>query len=357
MSVPQAIFIDTSVFDEQCYNFQSAAMTAFLDATKTVPLILLLPDPTEREINRHIQEQVEAAAKVLSDAKRKAPILSKWTGWPAKFDARDIRWQLQSFAQGEWRAFLERFDVRRLGYEDVDLPRIMNWYEFKRAPFGLGKKEKEFPDAIAVDAIAFYAAKNQTEVAVVSKDPDFKSACAHYSTLLHFSSLPALTEAMLSADKRIASLKALLKTDVSPIAKGIEEAFAECAFYPEEDPQGDVEDVSVDEVDVLDLNVVSLGDGECKIAFEARVAYSASVTYDDPDSVVGDSEDGYFALRRRSGSVSDSTEMSGVAKLMLDAGGEKVCGVARLEFDDDDVCVTEIPPVEHDDDDWSEDDR
>jgi hypothetical protein len=50
MSVPRVIFIDTSIFDEQRYNFQSAAVTAFLDSIKAVSTTLLLPEPTEREI-------------------------------------------------------------------------------------------------------------------------------------------------------------------------------------------------------------------------------------------------------------------------------------------------------------------
>ena len=356
MSIPNVIFVDTSVFDEQRYNFQSAAMTAFLEATKTGSPTLLLPAPTEREITRHIQEQVDAASKVLSDAKRRAPILSKWTGWPASLDARDTKWQLHAFAQGEWKAFLERFDVKRLGYEDVNLSRIMNWYDFKRAPFGLGKKSKEFPDAIAVDAIAFYAASNDTEVAIISKDPDFKQACTHYSRLLHFSSLPALTEAILSVDTRVAALKALLNSNVGPIATGIGEAFTDSSFFPEDDPLGDVEDVAVDQVEVTGFNVIALGECECKIAFDARVSYSASVSFDDPDSLVGDSEDGYFALRRLSGTVSNSSEMSGVIKLKLDAPGENVLGVIRLEFDDNNVCVTGIPESGWSDD-WEDDDR
>jgi hypothetical protein len=356
MSVPRVIFVDTRVFDEQRYNFQSAAMMAFLEATKTAPPTLLLPAPTEQEITRHIQEQVDEASKVLSDAKRRAPILAKWTGWPANLDARDIKYQLHTFAQTEWKAFLGQFDVKRLGYEGVNLSRIMNWYEFKRAPFGVGKKSKEFPDAIAVDAIAFYAAGNDTEVAMISKDPDFKQACTHYSRLLYFSSLSALTEAILSVDTSVAALKALLNSDVAPIAKGIEEGFTDCSFYPEHDPMGDVEDVTVNEVEVTAFNVIALGECECKIAFEARVSYSASVSFDDPDSLVGDSEDGYFALRRLSGTVSDSSEMSGVSKLKLDAAGQNILGVIRLEFDDDNVCVAGIPENGWSDD-WADDDR
>ena len=80
-------------------------------------------------------------------------------------------------------------------------------------------------------------------------------------------------------------------------------------------------------------------EGECKIAFDARVSYSASVSFDDPDSL-----------------VSDSSEMSGVTKLKLDAAGENVLGVIRLEFDDDNVCVTGIPENGWSDD-WEDNDR
>ena len=343
MSVPGVIFVDTSIFDEQRYNFQSAAITAFLESLKPVSPTLLLPDPTEREITRHIDEQVGAAGKIVSDAKRRAPILSLWPGWPATFDGRDIKWQLRTFAREQWDAFLKHFKVQRLGYDDVSLSRIMNWYDFKRAPFGAGKKSKEFPDAIAVDAIASYAAKNDTAVCIVSKDQDFKNACAHYSRFMHFSSLPALTEAILSGDTRVAALRTLLGSNLDPIVKKIEEAFLDCSFYPEDDPMGDVEDVAVNDAAVVDFNVIAVGECECRIAFEVRISYSASVSLDDPDSLVGDSEDGYFALRRLSGTVSDSTELSGVAKLLLEAGDKSVVEVVRLEFDRHDVCVSGAP--------------
>jgi hypothetical protein len=171
---------------------------------------------------------------------------------------------------------------------------------------------------------------------------------------MHFSSLPALTEAILSGDSRVAVLRALLASNVDLILKKIEEVFVDCSFYPEDDPMGDVEDVTVDEATITDFNVIAVGECECRIAFDACIAYSASVSFDDPDSLVGDSEDGYFALRRLSGTVSDLTEMSGVAKLSLGTDDQDVRQVVRLEFDRDDVCVSGSP----DDgwrDDWSDD--
>jgi hypothetical protein len=245
---------------------------------------------------------------------------------------------------------LKKFNAQRLGYENVSLTRVMNWYEFKRAPFGTGKKRKEFPDAIAIDAIASYADKNKTPVCVVSKDPDFKNACAYYSGLMHFSSLAALTETILSADERVPALRALLGSNPPSLAKKISEAFPDCSFYPEDDPMGDVEDVTVGEVEVTDFNVIAFGETEYSVAFEARIPYSASVSFDDPDSLIGDSEDGYFAFRRLSGTVSDEAEMSGVAKLLLNSSDAGEVEVVRLEFDTYDVTVSGSP-----DEGWSDD--
>jgi hypothetical protein len=76
----------------------------------------------------------------------------------------------------EWRSFLKQFTVVELGYEGIRLETVMSWYENIRAPFGEGKKRKEFPDAFAIASLAEFAERTETYVAVVSEDNDFKSA-------------------------------------------------------------------------------------------------------------------------------------------------------------------------------------
>lgn len=63
MSVPTAVFLDTSVFDGQSYNFSSTAFSTFLPACRSRQLKLLLPDPTEREIKRHMAEKAQEAVQ------------------------------------------------------------------------------------------------------------------------------------------------------------------------------------------------------------------------------------------------------------------------------------------------------
>jgi hypothetical protein len=48
MSIPTAVFLDTSILDGQQYNFESTALSTFVPVCKDLGLTLLLPEPTEK---------------------------------------------------------------------------------------------------------------------------------------------------------------------------------------------------------------------------------------------------------------------------------------------------------------------
>lgn len=341
MSLPKAIFIDTSIFDEQCYNFSSSSMSAFLDAARKRKLLLLMPDPTEREIRRHIAERSDSALKALEDAKRRAPFLAKWKEWPVKKGDFYIKWELNKIAHSELKAFLDCFDVRKLDYQGINLKEIMNWYDQGRAPFGSGKKRKEFPDALALACILKFADSEHCQVAIVSKDVDHKNACTHYTQLLFFPSLAALTESLLSEETRLESLKALIKEKDDIIAEAIKDGFPELSFYPEEEPGGDVEDVTVDDVEFSELRIVAIGNHEVTIVFASCINYTAYVSYYYQ-------EHWELPKIKKKGTVYDWVEIGGTAKLRLDESWRDIVEISRLEFADDDVCVTQAPDVSED---------
>ncbi|MEO7890032.1 MAG: hypothetical protein ABIW19_08530 [Vicinamibacterales bacterium] len=82
MSVPTAVFPDTSVFDGQQYNFESTALSTFVPVCRERGLTLLLPEPIEKEIEQHIRERSSEALAALAEARRKAPFLMKRPGLP-----------------------------------------------------------------------------------------------------------------------------------------------------------------------------------------------------------------------------------------------------------------------------------
>ncbi len=344
MSVPTTIFIDTSILDGQNYNFSSGAISSFLSVSKNQNHILLLPDPTRREIERHIKNQSQKVIKVLKQAKREAPFLEKWKDWPIKSENINVAYELQKIANDEWNGFLGHFKVENLKYDGVALEEVMNWYDNQRAPFGIGKKRKEFPDAIALAMLLEYARKNGISVAVISKDNDFKQACELYSELLYFPSLPAFTEALLSADSRVAQIKDIIENDPILITENIKEDFLELGFYHEEDYDADIDDVDVEDVALENIKVVHIGANEVTIAFEAKIDYSAYVRMDDHSSAsIDSSEDWYMVWQEFRGYVQDQTKISGIAKCSVSSDWKSVNEILKFDLEENDVTVYEIP--------------
>jgi len=344
MSAPTHIFIDTGIFDEQNYNFNSSAFNAFLMAIKKQALTLVIPDPTAREIERHIEKRAEDVLKALEEAKRKAPFLSKWKKWPIKKNSFNLEWELKEIADNEWKTFLENFSVVEIGYDGVEIGSIMDWYDGKKPPFGEGKKSKEFPDAFAIASLFVYAKKQSVSIAVVSTDGDFRRACERYSELSYFPSLPAYAEALISSDKRVEQIRIAIEDDPSLIINEIKKRFEDLSFYHEESFDADISDIDVDNVELKDFKIVHIGDQDTVISFIFIVDYSAYVRIDDEDTAIVDSsEDLHMAIFEYRGTVSDSTKISAIAKCSVNKAWDKLEAIVSFDIDDDHVIVSQRP--------------
>ena len=340
MSVPNTVFIDTGIFDEQNYNFESASFVPFIAAVKDKKLEYILPIPTSLEINRHIAERADAVVKALEEAKRKAPFLAKLKEWPTPDFS--LSWEIHRVARNEWRQFLNNFRVLRLTFDDVDLMEVMDWYDKQQPPFSV-KKKKEFPDALALNTLLQYSRKEQVPIAVVAKDGDFKEACTRFSHLFYFPSLPAFTESLLLNDQRVDKIKSLIEADAGVIEREIKERFPSLHFYPSANPDGTVEAVQVHDVQTKELHIVGLGNSECTIAFEVNVEYSADVGYDDLESSAIESPDVFIPYYRYSGIVGTEARVAGVAKIELDSNWEVFGDVTSFRFQETEVEIYEVP--------------
>ena len=332
MSIPTAVFLDTSILDAQQYNFQSTALATFVPACVQRGVTLLLPEPTHREITRHIEEWSQQAAQALEDARRKAPMLAKWAGMPK--DARafqGVKSEVHLAAHKEWESFLKRFKVVRLGYESVDLKRVMEWYHRVEAPFQAGRKRKEFPDAFALAMLEAYASKERIHVAVVSSDGDFKLACERFERLLHFDSIPRLTEVLLSDDARLAALQAAVENGADAITEAVYEDLQHVRCY-HADNRFQVGDVDWEDMETLDPSVVAIGDRECTVAFYALLKVRAELRFMER------TPDGPMDFEQR---VRDRVELEGTAKLSFAADGK--VSVRTLSFEEYEVKLRETP--------------
>jgi len=115
MSIPTTIFIDTSVFDESAYNLYSTRFKAFISLGETLNLKLLIPDPTSREVKRHIRERSKAAVKSLENAVRHTPFLSQLSNWPLSgTNSETLANELESHIKTGLSDFYKNFEIHKL---------------------------------------------------------------------------------------------------------------------------------------------------------------------------------------------------------------------------------------------------
>lgn len=339
MSVPSTIFIDTSIFDEAAYNFEAASIEAFTQAIGEADFTLLMPDPTKREICRHIEDKAAAAVKSLEDAARRAPFIRKLANWPlADTNSVLLRNNIQQIAESDYRGFLARFNVIELGYTGVDLERIMNLYDWKLPPFS-DRKKAEFPDAIAVAAILHHQETHTDPIAIISKDGDFKAVCDQHPQLLYFPSLVAFAEALNREDERVEAIQGALANNDDDVREAINDAFKDSGFYIEADWDGEVSDPEIDDFLSVDYYVVALGDDTCSVAFDAEAIYRAHVSYDDYETAIYDGGEA-FPIHRIDGTAQDEATVSGVIKLKISSGGTVIDEVQGVKLDQKDFTIS-----------------
>jgi hypothetical protein len=335
MSLPKAAFLDTSIFAGQQYNYASAVLTSFVPVAVKANIKILLPDPTSREISRQIKERSADALKALDDARRKAPFLAKWKHFPSK-QSSGAQWEVRQVAQAEWAEFLKQFQVEKLDYDGVSIPRVMSWYDSVRAPFGEGKKRKEFPDAFAIEIVSLYAEKHEVCVAVVSEDQDLKKACEHYPSLLYFQSLAQLTELLLVGEAKLEELKEILSGSLEMLEEAVHEQVNGFSTYIYNEGYEE-EDSSIGIPQITDIRIVGLGNNECTVVFDAEFDSEHKIKWEE----VVDPSEGY--THSYSEWVSQSNCVGGTAKLVIDLKAGKVSSVSMVEVDGSEIEIRRMP--------------
>ncbi|AOG22031.1 PIN domain-containing protein [Acidovorax sp. RAC01] len=335
MSLPNAIFLDTSVLAGQQYNFGSAALTTFIPLAQRHAITFLLPAPTESEITRQIRDRSKEALKALEDARRRAPFLAKWKHFPPKQTHHITDWEVVQVAMDEWHEFLKNFSLVKLDYSGVNLKTVMQWYDHVTPPFRDGKKRKEFPDAFAIAIVDAYARSTGSSVAVVSEDSDMKLACDRFPSLLYFKSLPTLTELLLSDDAALEKLKNAVLDDIDALSQAAIEAATELEFY-HSDSDYSILDTNIHGVEIEDVSVVAIGDGECTLAFDCEVEAEHYLEWEEMDHY----HEEYSKERQW---VHERATLTGIAKVAVNTKTSTVSDVTFFKFEGSGVQVSENP--------------
>ncbi|MBN2513572.1 MAG: DUF4935 domain-containing protein [Sedimentisphaerales bacterium] len=338
---PDVVFVDTCIFEEYQYDFSNRIFSLLQDAIIKHKLTLILPKSIQDEFRRHIEQKSQEAASAIKAAQKKAPFVRAIKKWPLKnAKPESIKWELVSLYKKRLEKFLKDSKAQILGYENIDLDAVMSWYHQQIPPFGEGEKRKEFPDAFALASILLYAEKKDSLVAIVTQDKDWEKACSDKSSLVYNRSLSTFLESY-EKPTDAKKLHFMIKKQKKLIDKEIEEKFVNCLFCVEEDWEGDVYDIDVQEITYFELQITGIGDREFLAAFQADINFFAHVTCDDYSTAIWDSEDKVaFAINKIDTNVSSSETVSGIIKLGISEDHKSIEKILMLEFDQDTFSVS-----------------
>jgi hypothetical protein len=113
----------------------------------------------------------------------------------------------------------------------------------------------------------------------VSTDRDFKAACDHFTYLMYFPSLPALSELLLSDDKKIDELRSLVKAYEDELCDAVRDEVDGMPIYHSNPRYGDIDVVDIEGVSSSDIRIMGLGDLDCTVAFDAEVKYTVTLRW------------------------------------------------------------------------------
>lgn len=195
------IFIDTCIYQEGQFIASGKLKTLF-DAAKEGRICILLPEITEREVQAHIEEQMNAEHEKL---KRQAASMLKHLE-PLRKMLEEVVKLSATAATDMKELFLTQLKAAKVHriplQENIDLKAIVDAYFLKKPPFSQ-KKKSEFPDAIVLKSLETWCKENNEKCIVLSNDNDMQSYSSEY--LCHINTddyLKSLTKRIQQEEKR-----------------------------------------------------------------------------------------------------------------------------------------------------------
>lgn len=285
---PRNVFIDTSEFVRLSFAFNSGVLEIL---AKHPRIRLILSEVVVSEVRSHLDKAAAESVRLHKQFSDKARVLRNLGGQHfAHFFDRFVASDVAKSLIAAFENFLQSSDALILPIADTDLSEVFRRYCALEPPFEDGRKKSEFPDAIALDAAERWAKRNGAVLQVISKDQGMQAYCHESERLSYVASVEKFLDLAVRDDKEVAErTKAFLESQRDVYEEQIIQDFPLMGFYVE-GREGDVEDVTVTNVEFQDFLIVELQEGAVTIEVYVTVSFTAVVSYEDLEHGIYDSE-------------------------------------------------------------------
>ncbi|WYD79331.1 MAG: PIN domain-containing protein [Candidatus Electrothrix gigas] len=282
------VHIDSSIFIGKNFNFSGSDFKALVEWAKEDKIKIILTSITVEEVQSNISKAIDKSIQAIRKARKEARILKNL---PLSIFTELDYSELEKEILGQFQKFINDSKADVLSLSDVDADHVFRLYFEKKAPFGLGKKKFEFPDAFILAAISLESEQESSPVYVISADKDFAAATENFKGVICIDSLEKYLSLVASHYEELAPLVTkLMEENQKNIKDAIKDQFLELGFYLG-DQQGEVYDVKVNEIWGLEGYLISINNEIATFELTPTIEYTASISYDDLDTATYDSED------------------------------------------------------------------
>ena len=287
------VFLDTAVFIRANFDYKSARFKSLMTLASTGRIEVFLTELTLREIEANIRSRVDDA--VTSIRPERVLKNSEFPHVKALFDKLDAA-PIQQELVGQLRKYLKDAKVTILPVPPAVLPLVLDAYFEKQPPFGHGKNKAEFPDALVLETLREWCAKNESDMAVVSPDQGVKAACAEDDALHQFDNLAEYLDALFASDEEVRSsfVREMILAAHEPIFEMAKVTFPyHGAILADEDGEvGEIELIDVEFCEESeDVEIISLDPDKAEVELTVSMTFRAELSYKEPSTGAWDSED------------------------------------------------------------------
>lgn len=292
------VFIDTSAYESKNYQFTEHALGKLCDYLESKRIHLLITQITINEIKAHLFSKSEDSARAIKKVQKEAMFLRNTPDLPCHgiFDivkANDIyEVALQNFED-----FIDRSSAEIVDIASVDATVIFEKYFNSEAPFGVGSKKSEFPDAFVLEAISKVSKDRGHVLYVISDDNDMEKYADNLENLIHLKRVDEFLDLVVRKEKELEepvkfadSVFDQLEAEIIAFAKA---KINEGEFYSDEAISFDDEIYQVDikSVCITHKNIISVSVENVEYEIDFEVILQAHYSIMDYDLSPWDSED------------------------------------------------------------------
>ncbi len=330
------VFLDTECFVREKWRFDNVKLSTVSELACAGSLRVLTTSVTVREIQGGLADKTIEALRCLRNFRSlAAPFTQLEDNALAPFFERPDKEAVVDEARRIVVQYFENCSAHDVPIDTVSASEVCDRYFRQEAPFGPGKKSWEFRDAFALLALEKYASDKQFPIYVVSRDKDLRSYCEKSDRLFHLTGVDVLLD-LFHKDKVLTErLNSFIELHRNLLLEAIRNAFEQLGFVTFDD--ADIDDVSVNGVEIEEISVVK-GHAEVPtVAFTVWVDFNTAFTAPNYDESIWDSEEKEYAfIDSYSGTFTQTQLYDLTLELQISAQDTQSFGVRNIQFDEAD---------------------